>query len=328
MNIKSHRANILAIVPITLVLLSTAAKAEYNINETDQGVWRVHARYVTGLHYLYGESRFGCQALNDGTFNIHEVYKLLDVSEDHHEDHPNIITRERLSSDGINYTMDEKSLYGRPKHETWREAAPKSCQEYYERIVASQHHQFGKDVMGQKIADKYEDSLVVYGFGRLITDHDPSAQKPKVMRQISGQGVGGDLQAGLRMTNLSEQSTSRRLAALSSRLSITNGQAAINRANLKSGDPLGNPMSSQMLANQSLDTGVAGIWLALNHNSPISGAMNGASNHLQIGQDFALSPDIIVGVTASQSGNIPNAIWRYAQQPEWYRNGQHRLWTL
>ena len=95
----------------------------------------------------------------------------------------------------------------------------------------------------------------------------------------------------------------RRLAALSSKLAITTGQAALKRAAL-SGNPLGNSQASLSLANQSIDAGVSGVWVSLSNNNPLVGGDQGTSNNMQIGQDMALSPDIMVGVSASHSALV------------------------
>ena len=147
-----------------------------------------------------------------------------------------------------------------------------------------------------KLGTTYAGLRVVSAVSQVAPDKQASA-----IRQISGLSLTNDMRAGFRMAEASGQGINQRLAALSSHLAITNGAQAISRAHL-TGDLSHASQTSVSLANQSLDAGVAGMWVSLTNNNGVTGSnLNGIRNHLQAGQDVALSPELTVGVAASSS---------------------------
>ncbi|MCX8506478.1 MAG: autotransporter outer membrane beta-barrel domain-containing protein [Alphaproteobacteria bacterium] len=128
----------------------------------------------------------------------------------------------------------------------------------------------------------------------------PETQASAV-RQVSGLSLTNDMLSGFRMTEAGGQGVTQRLSALSSHLAITNGEQAIARAAMY-GDPSRASQTSLSLANQSLDAGVAGMWVNFANNNGVSGSnLDGTTHHLQAGQDVAVTPDLTVGVAASSS---------------------------
>ena len=110
------------------------------------------------------------------------------------------------------------------------------------------------------------------------------------------------------MTNLqrlsADQTIEQRLTALSSGLSITTGEAAIERANL-SGDSSKLDQTKLSLANQSLDVGKPGAWVSLSKDFSHGGNnSNEVSQNIRVGQDFALNSNFTVGISASYVSSI------------------------
>ena len=281
--------------------------------DADQGVWLFTTDYNYDDYHNHGEERMTCKNNQDGGFVIHELYRRAETLNSYDYTLHDKYRMERKSDNGVDYDITERSIYASPIDARVKEKLPESCAEYAERIRRS-FVNFHKGFIYAHIAtyiisDYYDENKVVNGFSDQVSDSqlDDSIystttpwQKIIFKTYINDKGQVVQGQDGLRLIDLDRQSTRRRLAALSSHLAITDGQSAINRANI-SGNPLAAAQSSQMLANQSLDAGNAGLWVSLSNNTPIAGAGQGASNQMQIGQDIALSPDIIVGVAASHT---------------------------
>ena len=195
----------------------------------------------------------------------------------------------------------------------------------------------------EKISDTYDIYQLINGFGT----QDPKKNPPsgigsaltaspsalqaqairQVIRQVTGEGLARDMQSGLRIADFAGKGATGRLASLSSQLSITNGLAALDRAGL-GGNLAQAAQSARSLANQSLDAGSAGIWVALSSNEAITGTHHsGSSDHYQIGQDFALNPEFTIGVAASNSdiaeqwnGDLPSRLSGTALGADFYVN--------
>ena len=282
--------------------------------DTDSGIWRLEYNFANeGGQFDDGNVRLGCSVNPDKTFRIHEIYEHVQGSTFTSSYHRK---REITSTDGVNYHLEEYLWVnqGPTKHvktENWQMAKPVSCGDYAYRVGKFLNDHFFIEVKSYKLyegADAVDHFDAENGTGVIVVPQKPlnPGEKPapkqtRAVRQITGQGVAEGLQPGLRVANLGGQGAGQRLTSLSSKLAITDGQAAINRAAL-SGNPLGNSQTSLSLANQSVDAGNAGLWVSLSNNNPIAGAGQGATNHMQVGQDIAVSTDLTIGMAASHSG--------------------------
>ena len=169
---------------------------------------------------------------------------------------------------------------------------------------------------------KYAGLLVMRGLAQISPTGEQLAQnlaalstdqQARALQQIAGKTISSDFAKQQNLVKFGGDAIGQRITALSSKLAITDGKSAIERANF-SGNPMNASQSSMSLANQSIDAGKIGMWVSLSPTNGLS-SKNGHGNvaSFQAGQDVALSPNFIVGIAASngiianqQNGNTPS----------------------
>ena len=338
---------VIAIISLVISLVSNVSTAQADSN-LKQGMWemayRVYAQSL--IRVIWAEVRYGCMETAPAQLTIH----VHIIRHDYYPDrYTHVSTIDVASYDGMTYFTEEqhdwdKNIKFGKFIGTHPKPADVNCENYAaimkdsvggldpdaaqikkvittNTVLTGSFYDFHIDTAYQKISDRFDIFQIIHGFDTVRpTKIEPAtkldtttAPQTQALQQLTAKGRARDMQSGLRVADTGRRMTSDRLASLSSGLSITSGATALDRAELD-GNPTTLPQSSLSLANQSLDSGIAGVWVSLSNQNALNGANHrGTGNHYQIGSDYAVTPTLTVGISASNtdlsqdwSGNLPS----------------------